>query len=120
MDSIGSRLKFLRTREDKTQVEIAQDLGCSSGFVSQAERGKKNLGGGNLYAFADYFKVRREWLATGEGPMEDDSGGKPAQSSKKIPGLDDDIEALTEIYKQKNPRIHPNTGAFPCPKTQKC
>ena len=66
-DSLGSRLKTLRGQ--KTQMEIAAQLGISSGNLGNYERNRNEPNRPLIRKFCDLFNVNVEWLMYGTGPQ---------------------------------------------------
>lgn len=50
-------LKELRARKDKTQIEVAKDLGISYQTYNAWEQDLSNVGVSKVYALAEYFGV---------------------------------------------------------------
>jgi len=68
-ESIGERLRKLRGQ--MTQPEFAKIAGSSKQHVSRIEKGLiKEPSPAWLAAWASHFKVRLEWLTTGQEPKE--------------------------------------------------
>lgn len=53
-------LKELRARINKTQVEVAKDLGIAYQTYNAWEQDISNVGISKVYALAEYFKVNIE------------------------------------------------------------
>lgn len=63
----GQRLKELRRREKKTQVEMAEILGCTDRHYQRLEYGFINVPSLTLIALADYFHVTTDFLLGRDG-----------------------------------------------------
>jgi transcriptional regulator with XRE-family HTH domain len=61
----GVRLRRLRNRRGWTQVEMAENLGIDRSYISDMERGKKNVCLPTLEIFAIAFKMTISRLLTG-------------------------------------------------------
>jgi transcriptional regulator with XRE-family HTH domain len=62
---VGRRIRELRGF-DMTQVDLAQRLGVSQGYLSTVEHGKREIGAEVLLAISREFGKSLEWLLTGE------------------------------------------------------
>lgn len=62
MKEFGIRLKNLRKEEKKTQVEMAEIIGCTNRHYQRLEYGTVNVSGLTLCALADYFGVTTDYL----------------------------------------------------------
>lgn len=60
-------LKELRARKDKTQIEVAKDLGISYQTYNAWEQDLSNVGIGKVYALAEYFGVRIDEIKWSKG-----------------------------------------------------
>ena len=67
---IGNRIKIARTKRDKKQEWLAEEIGVRQTSVSAWERGKKDPTTENMSRVAQVLDVSFEWLATGKGEME--------------------------------------------------
>lgn len=76
METINERLKLLRKHLNKTLAEFGRPLGYHNATVSQIERAHppydKKVDSRYIKAVANVYRVREEWLLTGEGPMNAD------------------------------------------------
>ncbi|MBR2584390.1 MAG: helix-turn-helix transcriptional regulator [Thermoguttaceae bacterium] len=76
METINDRLKMLRKHLNKTLAEFGKPLGYHNATVSQIERAHppydKKVDSRYIKAVANVYRVREDWLLTGEGPMEAD------------------------------------------------
>jgi len=68
---IGRRLRELRKRRGKTQVEIAAALGVNQSLVSQYERGETRLHGALVAAFARALRTTSDEILGLEKIPED-------------------------------------------------
>ena len=62
MEPFGKRLKELRKREHKTQVEMAKLLECTDRHYQRMEYGLVNVPSLTLLKLADYFEVSTDFL----------------------------------------------------------
>ena len=61
-DTFGDRLKFLRSREDKSPEEIAELLNLSTEQLHKLENGSLNASLDFLVKLAGYFQVSTDYL----------------------------------------------------------
>jgi transcriptional regulator with XRE-family HTH domain len=64
--AVGRRIRELRGF-DINQTQFAERIGISQSYLSNAERGKVEIGAEVLLAISRYSKKSLEWLLTGEG-----------------------------------------------------
>lgn len=70
MDTIGERIRYLRKDIlNLTLVEASARLGISNPSLSAIETGKNNPSNQTIRSICREFRVREEWLRTGEEPM---------------------------------------------------
>jgi transcriptional regulator with XRE-family HTH domain len=62
---VGRRVRELRGF-DMRQVELAEQIGISQGYLSTVEQGEREIGAEVLLAIARHFGKSIEWLLTGE------------------------------------------------------
>ena len=75
MNSLSERLALALKESGMSQVHFARACGIKPPSVSNWLNGKtKNITGLNLLNASRVLGVRQEWLATGKGPMKEDSG----------------------------------------------
>ena len=67
MEPFGKRLKELRKREHKTQVEMAKMLECTDRHYQRMEYGDVNVPSLTLITLADYVHVTTDYLLGREG-----------------------------------------------------
>ena len=67
MEPFGKRLKELRKRAHKTQVEMAKMLECTDRHYQRMEYGYVNVPSLTLITLADYFHVTTDYLLGREG-----------------------------------------------------
>jgi phage repressor protein C with HTH and peptisase S24 domain len=68
MNTIATRLKYLRDRKGWTQTQLAVVADVSQGTVGNIEAGKR-AGKGSLIKLARVLDASLDWLIDGEGPM---------------------------------------------------
>ncbi|MEG6512439.1 helix-turn-helix transcriptional regulator [Desulforamulus ruminis] len=69
MDSIGTRIKLIRSRNNLKQIEFGSLLGIKQGYVTNLESGRATPSEQLIKAISLQFGIREEWLFTGEEPM---------------------------------------------------
>jgi len=68
-NGLDKRLAELREAAQATLGEVAKETGLTPGTLSDLEHDRQR-GSKRLPALAAHYKVRFEWLETGEGPKE--------------------------------------------------
>ena len=66
---MGKRLLKVRERLDLKQKQMAEELGLSSSYLSDIEKGKVNPGFNFLMRLYRKYKVSLDWLLFNEGDM---------------------------------------------------
>jgi len=77
----GDRIKAMRIERKLTQDRLATDAGISTGFLSDLENGKSNVGADKLLDIAEALDVSLDYLMKGEqekGPSKDVPMALPA------------------------------------------
>lgn len=110
MPDFGSRLTRALALADKSQRELAAELGISVQAVGQVIAGKtKAMTAENTARAARYLKINQLWLATGEGHPRPDGGSDLNVSAQEASVLSD-LRAIRHrapmIYEQLRDRIH--------------
>lgn len=62
LPGLAQRLKPLRIKSGKTQVEMAKLLGCTDRHYQKIEYGHINVSSTMLMTLADYFHVTTDYL----------------------------------------------------------
>lgn len=70
---MNTRIKELRKNLSLSQKEFAERINVSENFVWMIEKGTRSLSDRTISDICREFKVREEWLRTGEGKMQLDS-----------------------------------------------
>ncbi len=84
---IGRRLRELRKRRGKTQVEIAAALGINQSLVSQYERGEIRLHGTLVAAFAKALRTTSDQIL-GLEKLEEDGVLKDRRFLRRLQKID--------------------------------
>ncbi|GLC87524.1 helix-turn-helix domain-containing protein [Lysinibacillus piscis] len=66
MDTIGSRIRFLRGEASISQAKLGKQIGVSAGNVGEWEAGRSKPGADALIALSDFFNVTADWILTGK------------------------------------------------------
>jgi len=102
-DSLGSRLREVRTQRGLSLRSVAQSLGVSASLISQVEIGKTQPSVATLYALASHLGVSLDELMGIQQP-----GPKPAASLFGHSG-----PALPDVQRgSENPRIEMENGVL--------
>ena len=69
MDTIGSRIKALRNTLEMTQKEFGNKIAVAQTYLSQMEKGDRDVTEKILLLICNLFPVNENWLRTGQGTM---------------------------------------------------
>ena len=129
MDTIGSRLRYLRDLCNLTQRKVAESLNVSGQAVTAWENDRNNMTVENAISFHRLTGCDLHWLLTGEGIRaelmassghEISHGSGSQQMSRFIPMLNvGEIgrlgrETLDEILKDREDKVVLHKTSFPC------
>lgn len=78
LEEIGKRVKEARKAKGLTQVQLAEMVGISSIYLSNIERGKKQMTIKTVIAISDALNVTTDWL------LKNDSHQKEQAIANKI------------------------------------
>ena len=67
--SINARIKTIRKAKRLSQAEFGEAIGLKQGAISRIEQEGIQVTEQNITIICQKFRVRREWLETGEGEM---------------------------------------------------
>ena len=62
MKNLSSNIKKLRTRDGKSQAELAQEIGCTTKLISDWEQGRRQPSLEKLLKLVDIFDVTLDQL----------------------------------------------------------
>lgn len=96
---IGDRLKRIRKHLRMTQMELAQAMGVSSGYISDIEKNKKSPGRDVLKKLYDKFHVDINYLFSGEGEFFLERGKGKEETRKKEPKTWSEIKDIDDTEK---------------------
>lgn len=87
---MNGRIKELRRILGLKQREFADALGVKTGAVGAWESGSFKPGAARIELICERFRVSREWLVNGEGPVfkEDSSTSAPQASTVDVARVD--------------------------------
>lgn len=85
----GKRLKELRKKTGKTQLEVAIDLGIGSDTISKLERGIQGTSIDNVVLISEYFGTTLDYIIngteiTGMERISEMLKGYPKEKSEKL------------------------------------
>jgi repressor LexA len=66
LDSLGERIRFLRTKENLSMAKLGSIIKASSSNISDWENGKTSPSTSAILALSKYFNVSADWLLTGK------------------------------------------------------
>lgn len=93
----GERIRFLRKEVKKlTLEEFGEKVGVGKSAISDIERGRNALSDQMARAICREFRVREEWLRTGEGPMS-----IQMTRDEQIRSVIEQIEGLKDSFKYR-------------------
>ena len=64
--TVGQRIKFLRTRDQMTQRQLAKKLSLAPSAVGMYEQDRRQPSGELIVAISGVFSVSTQWLLTGQ------------------------------------------------------
>lgn len=70
MNTISERIKEIRKRHNLTQQKLAERIGVKQNTIAQYEIGRNTPLDPVITSICREFRIREEWLRTGEGDME--------------------------------------------------
>jgi len=70
MTTIGERIKEIRKSKGYTQQRFADELGLKQNTIATYEMNKTMPSDRTIQDICQKFRIREEWLRTGEGEME--------------------------------------------------
>ena len=71
METIGSRIKFIRKKENLRQIDFASRVLVSASYISKVESGKQIPSNIFVKLIALEFNISYEWLKDGKGEADD-------------------------------------------------
>lgn len=71
ISAIADRILAARTIRGLGSRELARLAGMSSAATSRVENYRRGISVQTVFRFADALKVRRAWLVTGDGKMDE-------------------------------------------------
>jgi transcriptional regulator with XRE-family HTH domain len=92
--SVNGRIALLRHSLKLTQIEFAQKILISNGFIAGIELGKRKVNDRLIRLITITFGVNEKWLRLGEGPMFE---------KEKTP--DYKVSDALEVFKKLSPPL---------------
>ncbi|MDR6207287.1 helix-turn-helix domain-containing protein [Paraburkholderia graminis] len=83
LTSLGERLRFVRALRRTTQAELAEAVGLSQPMIKKIESGSETS---RVVDLAAALRVRPQWLAKGDEPMEEVEKESTSAATKQEPG----------------------------------
>ncbi len=74
METIPSRIKWLRESNKLNKVEFAKRLNVNQSTISRIEDGEQKPSADTLVALSQNFGVSSDWILFGNGPPNNDEG----------------------------------------------
>lgn len=71
MNTLGERLKELRTFHEVTQAELAEEIFVSESYIALIESDKRNPSTEIIGKLADYFRISTDYLLNGNRSEDD-------------------------------------------------
>jgi transcriptional regulator with XRE-family HTH domain len=71
METIGTRVRYLREARGWTQERLAQEAGLSKSFVSEVEHDRRNPSAEKLLEIANVLGASLDFIMKGEGRTEE-------------------------------------------------
>lgn len=65
--TVGERIRFLRSKEYMSQRLFAEKLGMTAPYISEIERGKRKVTELFIMVVCNKFRINKKWLLYGEG-----------------------------------------------------
>lgn len=102
MNTIGERIKFLRTKHKLSMEDFATAIGTNKSGISSYENNKYEPSAKYLIQISKQFNVSIDWILTGEGrePGELNQSCIENQTKKDIEGFEETLNFLSDIIKE--------------------
>ncbi|MDM5333401.1 helix-turn-helix transcriptional regulator [Ureibacillus composti] len=97
MDSLGNRIKYLREKNNISQIEFAKKIGVSNAVLSRYESGDRKPDYDTLDLIANYFEVSTDYLLGRTDTLEPST--KPQDDEAEFQAFINDPE-LQVWYKE--------------------
>jgi len=101
MESIGDRIKNLRSKLNLNQSDFSNAIGISQGNLSEIENNKVSPSIETSISISRYSKVTLDWLLKGDNDIIDNSISNEAHSNIKLIPLEvtEDEYVILKMYK---------------------
>lgn len=90
METLGDRLKYLRTSMGLTQLDMSEKTGISRSNISRIEKNEISPSSNVIVQICTSFDVSFAWLLTGEGEMRKEAS-VPAEEPVQKLSMDEKI-----------------------------
>lgn len=94
METINSRIRTIREKEDVSQRAFGDLIGISGTAVAHIESGTNNPSEQTIRAICKEFRIDRHWLETGEGNMYSSKDEDDEIVDSVLAGDDEFIKAV--------------------------
>lgn len=94
LDTLAARVRFARKQAGLTQVQLAERVGVSQPMIGKIENGSETS---KIVEIATQLEVRPQWLASGTGPMTDDTAHEVIYRGDEQANLDAAIQRLVKV-----------------------
>jgi len=98
MDTYSDRLNLLMAEKSMGISELAKEMGISYQAVRKASKLGGAMGRPNSDKVADFFRVNRDWLFSGEGKRDDLYGTPQRFEIKEAASYPDEIKLLAKTF----------------------
>ncbi|PZM65685.1 helix-turn-helix domain-containing protein [Paenibacillus dendritiformis] len=95
LDSIGKRIRYLRTEAKISMDKLAESINSRSSTITYWENDQRLPSAEYIIALANFFNVSTDWLLTGK-----ESGSKWSKNKAAIEGF---LEGIEEAQKEQTP-----------------
>lgn len=109
---MNKRIKELRLALGLSQDEMGASLGVSRSAISLLESGKNSLTESKVIMLCEKYRVRREWLREGTGPMFEPEPSAPLDALAAQYGLSGSDYALIEKFVNLKPEYRQAIAAY--------
>lgn len=92
--SIGKRIKQLRDKDNLTMKELAVEIGCAPGQISDWEKDKKQPSAGSIISLSNFFNVSTDWILKGEDPFFNAKIDTQYQKGESLSELEEELLSL--------------------------
>lgn len=114
LNFFGEKLKLIRSKAKRTQIQMANDLNISQNVISQYENGKKKPSIDTVKIIANVYNVDMNWffknlnITNGDIGVLEESQAVYSKTKKEsserdlLLSIDDSLKQQTELLKKIN------------------